>query len=137
MSDSEVVRRIAERAMGWEVVERDSARHQEIILCETPELTNACMLIDGRLCKWTETRPGYIELVAFTPLENIADAFQVVEKMREREFRFSLEMTHYGRKGGAVFAPIIGAKSYADFQGGTAEAARAICLAAIAALEGE
>lgn len=133
MSDSEIVRTLAEKVMGWRVEEwlgRVIAHND----AAGPDDVNCRHL-------WSIPQSSGIRYDAlhltWNPLSSISDAFMVVEKMREREFRFSLEMTHYARKGGAVFAPIIGAKSYADFQGGTAEAARAICLAAIAALDGE
>lgn len=108
MSDSEIVRRLAEKVMGWKV-------------CD---------------CPWHPK---------FDPIYDIADAFRVVEKMREKipyqtktqTFSFQLCQTGIPGKWFCSFVTNSGDWSTQSSIDEADSPARAICLAAIAALEGK
>ncbi len=70
MTAAEINRRLAEEAMGWELVEADPPYCLYVFKMPTGQL---------RLAKDVMVRPGLPEL--FTPFTDITHAFMVVEKM--------------------------------------------------------
>lgn len=70
---------------------------------------------------------------AFDPITSISDAFQVVEKMRERRYTFSLQ-TSFPDTPMATKAAFSDSDGGEDFVKVDPITSRAICLAAIAAI---
>ena len=101
MSDSEIVRTLAHKVMGWKV-------------CD---------------CPWHPK---------FDPIYDIADAFRVVEKMRELGYLWAMRLLGCGDVSVQFWRNAT--DPHATEESGSAterEICRAICLAAIAALKGK
>ncbi len=136
-TDEEITRCLAEDAMGWTFDERDFPP-------DGVTFFRPASLVDGLRVN-THTGNTYRSVV-WSPLTSIADAFAVVEKMRERGFWMKLTSPFDDREDretfsvyNAGFTPfsITGWNGQADFRSSDPLAARAIGLAAYAAIKGK
>lgn len=124
MTDAEIVRTLATKCMGWKEVPWVWGPS----LSEHP--TEAFFRMNGA---------GNVRVTVgdntfwFDPLSSITDAFMVVEKMRERELYLTLHdcRDHFLASFNAIHYSRVGPFSQ------DSNPARAIAIAAIAALEGK
>lgn len=126
MTDAEIVRLLAGNVMGWTILPISS--DNLLIMDEAGDPTKEWV----RRFTWGPGR-GQNSVQEWNPLTSISDAFQVVEKMRERRYTFSLQ-TSLTDTTVATKAAFSDSDAGEDFVKVDPITSRAICLAAIAAI---
>ena len=125
MENKEIDSQIAEKVMGWEFCERSFMR--DVLLCGG---VGEEMVTEE---KWFKNGIAMYFVNRWNPSTNIAHAFEVVEKMKEKEFCFTLSDYLDSRFWDANF--IIFKDSTKEFIGTANTPAMAICLAALEAVK--